>query len=423
MKVTCIHCGDSFSITATRLGMRGRCPHCKSPVQLPSSRDQALSAQGCDLPRPRHVQHALLAAGVVLVHVAGLVLLSQLSWSPRSATAIQIEYQFQLPPPPRASIAPSELQTQAPFSVEGLLDRALINPPVDAGLAYAGELPVSDRLLDSSLRLGNGDIFNRTLSGSLGSPAGLTDPMEGGLWRWEQFRRFNNPLHLSEPFDRLLARLTKTGLDLAIVLDSTASMDREIAEVKDGIQRIGQTLFRLVPKARISVCVFRDQGDQYVAKGLPFTDNVATVITFIDDVQAQGGGDQSESVTAGLRWVLANNRFRRDAKKVILVFGDAPPKSDQWLLCRQLVADFRFKQQGVVSTVTCHRRKKLEAFITIAKLGGGESFLNNDQTEIMQQLLVLVFGSRYRNELLRIHADIEKEQRLPAVSRPLILPR
>lgn len=417
MKITCVNCGDSFSITATRLGMRGRCPHCKSPVEMPASRDQVMSARARAraAPRPRYVQHAVLAAGVLLVHVAGLLLMSRLYWHWQPTTVAEVEYQFQLPPPPRSVIDRLNVQSIKPLPVESLLSQT-----ADQRLDFVDPFPVHDRLWDSGVETANGVYITGTSSGG---PIGFSDPITGGLSRWDQFREFNNPLRPSLPFDQLLIRLTDDGLDLAIVLDSTASMDREIAQVKDGIERIGETLFRLVPKARISVCAFRDQGDQYVTKGLPLTDSVAQVITFIDDVQAQGGGDQSESVTAGIRWVLANNRFRRDAKKVILIFGDAPPKSDQWLACRQLVADFRFNQRGIVSTVTCHRREQLEAFQQIAQLGGGESFLNNDQTEIMQQLLVLVFGSRYRNELLEVQADLEKEQVLPAVAPPLIIPR
>jgi len=223
---------------------------------------------------------------------------------------------------------------------------------------------------------------------------------DGGLTQWEQFRRQADPLLPIETFDELLTQLGDDGLDVAIVFDSTASMDREIAQVKDGIERIGKTLFRLVPKTRITVCTYRDQGDQYVTKGLELSQSVAQVSTFLSEIRAQGGGDKSESVTAGIKWVIDNNQFGRNAKKVILIFGDAPPKPDQMLACQQLVSDFRFQQRGTVSTVTCNRRTKLEAFEKIAELGGGESFLNEDETQIVQQLLVLVFGSRYRSELL-----------------------
>ena len=37
MKLTCIHCGDAFSITAEQLGTRGKCPHCKATIILPRS--------------------------------------------------------------------------------------------------------------------------------------------------------------------------------------------------------------------------------------------------------------------------------------------------------------------------------------------------------------------------------------------------
>jgi len=146
------------------------------------------------------------------------------------------------------------------------------------------------------------------------------------------------------------------GLDVVIVFDSTASMGRAIAQVKDGIGQMGETLFRLVPKTRISVCTYRDQGDQYVTQGLPLSTSIAQVVTFLSEIRAQGGGDRSESVAAGVEWVIENNRFRPNSKKVILIFGDAPPKPGQWLACQQSITDFRFEQHGIVSTVTCHRQ-------------------------------------------------------------------
>ena len=48
-------------------------------------------------------------------------------------------------------------------------------------------------------------------------------------------------------------------------------MGGEIDQVKRQIERIGQTLMTLIPKTRISVCTYRDKGDEYVVKGLPLT--------------------------------------------------------------------------------------------------------------------------------------------------------
>ena len=64
-----------------------------------------------------------------------------------------------------------------------------------------------------------------------------------------------------------------------------------------------------------------------------------------------------------------------------------------------MVSDFR-NAGGVVSTVTCRKSNRMDAFISIAQIGQGESFLTEDEQQIMSQLIVLVFGSQYRMKVL-----------------------
>ncbi len=394
MNIKCIECGKSFSIQAAQLGMRGRCPHCKSPVQMPASVDQVRARRTLAAADPRYAQRSLLAAVVILLHVGVLLLMAYLPWFSTGQQPAEVEHHFVLPAPREQRLASLQVPQLQPIPLESLIHQQLdrLQP-----LPTPRQQTTSDQKRSQS-RFGGPLPHQKSSDGVPDFIAGI----EGSPDVWDQLRSEDSPLTPPETFDELLSRLGNDGLDIAIVFDSTASMNLEIDQVKNGIQQMGETLFRLVPKTRISVCTYRDQGDQYVTKGLPLSSSVAQVVTFLNEIRAQGGGDKSESVTAGVKWVIENNRFRSRAKKVILIFGDAPPKPDQWLACQQLVSDFRFAQRGIVSTVTCHRRSRLKSFIEIAQLGGGESFLNSDETKIVQQLLVLSFGSRYRSQLLEI---------------------
>ena len=212
----------------------------------------------------------------------------------------------------------------------------------------------------------------------------------------------------NEDFGKLLARLQKDGLDIVITFDSTGSMQGEIDQVKDQIERIGSVLFQLIPKTRISICTYRDEGDDYVVKGLPLTDSLAEVALYLKDVQASGGGDGPEAVDQGLQWSIEKNGFRRRARKVILLFGDAPPRASRVVRCQKLVSDFRHSG-GVVSTVTCRNTKRMDAFVSIAQIGRGESFLTDDEQQIMSQLIVLVFGSQHRAIVLEAFDLLQPE--------------
>jgi len=92
---------------------------------------------------------------------------------------------------------------------------------------------------------------------------------------------------------------------------------------------------------------------------------------------------------------------------VILIFGDAPPHSDDRDECLRLASDFHRQHKGIISTVTCRRRSPLPEFTEIAEVAGGESFLTTDEREIMTQLLVLVFGSSHRSKVLEAFKLLE----------------
>jgi Mg-chelatase subunit ChlD len=278
----------------------------------------------------------------------------------------------------------------------------LIDNPVDQLQSVALQNPADSSETD---QLAN-ELINPTSINSLSEEEfDLTLGAPGGGARKSfQIESFNDATILaggSEDFGKLVSRLKRDGLDIVIVFDSTGSMQGEIEEVKNKIQRIGNALLRMIPKTRISICAYRDKDDEYIVKGVPLTDNLGKLIVELEKISASGGGDLPEAVDAGLRWAIEKNKFRRSARKVILLFGDAPPHQARKIECQKLAADFRNKQRGIVSTVTCRSESKLEDFEIIARVGGGESFLTRNEREIMKQLMVLVFGSQHRSKVLQ----------------------
>ena len=213
-----------------------------------------------------------------------------------------------------------------------------------------------------------------------------------------------------EGFGEMVARLKKTGLDISIVFDSTGSMHGEIDQVKNDIERICNTLVELIPKTRIGICTYRDRDEEYVVKGQKLTKGVKKVVTFLDQVSADGGGDAPESVEAGLAWAIEMNSWRRSARKVILVFGDAPPHKEKIGECEQMAGQFRSQWGGIVSTVTCQKDPPLDSFTRIAEAGGGSSFLARDERLLMTQLMVLVFGSKHRQKVIEAFDLMDRQE-------------
>jgi Mg-chelatase subunit ChlD len=212
-------------------------------------------------------------------------------------------------------------------------------------------------------------------------------------------------------WEGFVQQLRRNGLDIVIVFDSTGSMSGEINQVKQQIAGIMQSLLKLVPKTRVSLCTYRDLVDEYVTKGISLTNDIAQLQAFLAGVSAEGGGDEPEAVDEGLYWAVQNNTFHSPARKVILLFGDAPPHEQNRLRCVQIAATFHQQHKGIVSTVTCRQLVSLPEFVEIARAGGGEAFLLGDERQIMTQLMVLAFGSRYREKVIEALNLYEKASR------------
>lgn len=267
----------------------------------------------------------------------------------------------------------------APTSTDGALE----------GVGEFDRLPLGGRLVLAS-RAEGGEWTGMALvpSGTVAarSDLGLNSLLEGGKIQ-------------DGSWSGLLKSLRRHGLDIVIVFDSTGSMGGEILEVKRQIARIGATLRKLVPNVRIGMVTYRDLGDAYVSMGVPLTSELRKVESFLALVGADGGGDEPEAVQEGMKVALRNG-FRDKARKVVLIFGDAPPHPQDVRTCLGLADSFHREQQGIISTVTCRRPVPLPEFDAIARSGGGEAYLSGDQNRIMEQLIVLVFGGRHREKVL-----------------------
>ena len=383
MNILCSKCQNYFSVTAEQLGTRGKCPHCRTTIVLPKSANQAGTEVHQLDPPSFWMQNALCGITAVALHLLALSLLAFVPWGDFSDGSFGEGIEITIGNLPKRNFV--ELPNEK-------LDSSQFESLANNDFSESTEL----------------DLFSPSSTGSMGkhhSPSQL----------FSTNQQVSNPLDLQSMFDTdkiaggnndfgtLVTQLKKDGLDIVITFDSTGSMQGEIDQVKNQIGRIGTVLFELIPKTRIGVCTYRDNNDEYVVKGLPLTENLGEVVLYLEQIKAKGGGDKPEAVDKGLEWSIEKNDFRRRARKVILLFGDAPPHAKKKGRCLQLASSFR-KQGGVVSTVTCGRdignAKRMEEFVAIAQIGRGEAFLTRNEREIMTQLMILVFGSQHRSKVI-----------------------
>jgi hypothetical protein len=119
----------------------------------------------------------------------------------------------------------------------------------------------------------------------------------------------------------------KTELDVAIVLDTTSSMADEIKYLQAEFDSIATTIKAKYPQTvpHFGLVVYRDHGDEYLTKSVPFTTDVAAFRAALAAQSSDGGGDQPEAVPEGLA-AGVDLGWRADANVARVMFwvADAP---------------------------------------------------------------------------------------------------
>jgi len=233
---------------------------------------------------------------------------------------------------------------------------------------------------------------------------------------------------LSGEFGSIIGRLRKTGLDVALVVDATGSMQQVIKELTDRMSTMAATLQRLVPAARVGAVAFRDRDDEeYVTRFVDLSRNPAKVREFLAGLHAAGGGDWEDGVREGLESAVGSLSWGASSKKVVIIVGSSPPHDEDMPAVLALASNFRARG-GIVSTIHITQRLHEEfhrfiykslhgvepteyppppehyarvkaAFGEIARAGGGEMASGSFEQALAEQILVFTFGSKWKNEL------------------------
>jgi hypothetical protein len=242
-------------------------------------------------------------------------------------------------------------------------------------------------------------------------------------------------------FGRYVGGLRRRGLDVVIVIDATGSMQNIIDEVKNRMADLVRSIQKLVPTARVGAVTFRDrsEGDaaaardeeEFVVRWSDLTFNGPRVQAFLARVEAGSGGDWEEAVREGIETAIHEMSWRPDAKKVIILVGSSPPhKMDRPVITR-MATTFTTTMEGTISTIDVterlheeHERRihrwlyggeleeisplpdfyaeVQESYREIAGAGGGDMLTLAGDQALVRHLLVLTFGTKWKEELARI---------------------
>ena len=215
--------------------------------------------------------------------------------------------------------------------------RSMVADSRDARPASA---PVPAAARADRSRVGRGGARNQL--GQDPSPGVLTAAVWDDAAHWPQYSRFLgrasenawNPwgLEVGQEVVRAIRHdarrpSSRRALDLAFLVDATGSMGDEMAFLQSELKDIVRRVRAVEPDLdiRMSVVFYRDRGDAFITKSLPFTRNADEAVSFISGTTADGGGDYPEDMNAGLE-AMMRQRWSRDAvPQMLFLLADAPP--------------------------------------------------------------------------------------------------
>jgi hypothetical protein len=230
-------------------------------------------------------------------------------------------------------------------------------------------------------------------------------------------------------FGDYVGGLRKVGLDVALVIDTTDSMQFVIDDVKQKLSQLVGAIQRMVPTSRIGIVVYRDKGDDYVVKWSDLSFHTAKLQEFLSHITADGGGDFEEAVKEALETAVNDLKWRKESKKIIILVGGSPPHPWDVGAVNSIVTDFH-RHGGYISAIdvtlrmhdefdramwrSLHGKEPFKpsplpefyketarSLGDIAHAGGGELISLGENKALVREVLELTFGSRWKVEMAK----------------------
>ncbi len=205
-----------------------------------------------------------------------------------------------------------------------------------------------------------------------------------------------------------MATLGAREVDLAILLDCTASMGREIAAAQAGIDDMVLFVHDMVSSLRVGLIAYRDRGDEFETKGWEFSDDLSKLRSQLWQLAAEGGGDGPEAVHPAMKLALMQLHWRPESEKVMVIVGDAPPRVGYGGLCIAL-AKRAHEEAHLTTHVIQARNKDVKHFPEIAEAGGGRCVSLTESDSLMAEVTGLTLGDRFSEEFrefFRIYLEL-----------------
>ncbi len=210
-----------------------------------------------------------------------------------------------------------------------------------------------------------------------------------------------------------LGAFASKSIDLAILIDCTASMSGELASAQGGADDLLGFLSGCSASLRTAIAGYRDTRDRWELHAFDFTSDASLARRNLWALTAEGGGDEPESLYRAMRATLTEASWRQDAlggatnannaapERVMVIIGDAPPHVGEGTKCEELAKSAA--ERGMrIYTIQAHAAedaKDVKWFPEIARAGGGRSVRLGDEDSLTAEIAQLTLGDRFHDEL------------------------
>jgi hypothetical protein len=214
--------------------------------------------------------------------------------------------------------------------------------------------------------------------------------------------------------------------DVLITFDTTGSMYPCLHEVKQRVEAMVERLFLRVPGLRIGVITHGDYCDPFPFwTKLPFTQNQATIASFIHNAPKTGGGDTPEAYEYVLD--MAKEMDWQADNRVIVMIGDDVPHEPTYrqnmrhLNWRTVVHDLNEKGVKIhgVHCMGSERQHSLWFYRELASRTGGRQLSLAQFSDI--EALILAVGFNQAGTLEEYTRELEESGRLTKSVATIIL--
>jgi len=124
-------------------------------------------------------------------------------------------------------------------------------------------------------------------------------------------------------------------LDIVVAFDTTGSMSSCLQLVRSNVKQLATNLFEKIPDLRFGVLCFGEYGDVYTTRAFELTDNIQSIIHFIETVPRTGGyspGESDEEAYEAAFCEAQKFSYREDSKRVLMLIGDSTPHTKNYYL-------------------------------------------------------------------------------------------